>query len=349
MITVLHGLDELRLRRRLRDIRGDDADVTLIDGRDAKPDDILAPAFTAPFLAPRRAVIVEGLLERFESGPGRGSGRAPRANAFDPLVEGLAAGAPDTTALVFVDGPLTKRNPLLGRLEEAGATVEEFPELKRGELAAFVREEAERQGVALRRGRSTRPLPADEEWRRPREDDPAQLLAALHPNTLELARELEKLALYTMGREATVDDVDLLCGGERGATIWELVDAVLDGETAKALQAVRFLRSRGETANGLLAQLAAAYRPLVTVGEMLAEGASADEIGKAIRRPWPRLRDQAIQRARRLGRAGVLRAYEILAAADGGVKRGELRDEVALEVAVTQLLALAPRTGRRAS
>ena len=349
MITVLHGLDELRLRRRLDAIRGDDADVTLLDGRDAKPDDILAPAFTAPFLAPRRVVIVEGLLGRFESG--RGSGRAPRANAFDPLLEGLAAGVPETTALVFREGELSAgRNPLLRRLEaDAGATVEHFPELKRGELAAFVREEAGNRGVALRRGRSSRPLPADEEWRRPREDDPAQLLAALHPNTLELARELEKLALYTMGREATVDDVDLLCGGERGATIWELTDAVLDGETAKALQALRFLRSRGETVNGLLAQLAAAYRPLVTVGEMLAEGAGAEEIGKAIRRPWPRLRDQAIQRARRLGPEGVRRAYEILVATDGGVKRGEVRDEVALEVAVTRLLALAPRAGRRAS
>ena len=152
-----------------------------------------------------------------------------------------------------------------------------------------------------------------------------------------------------MGREATVDDIDILCGGERETTIWELVDSVLDGDTAKALQALRFLRSRGESVSSLLGQLAAAYRPLTTVLDLLEGGASPEEIGKAIRRPWPRLRDAAIQRARRLGREGVRSAYETLVAADRSIKLGEVRDELALEVAVTRLLALAPRAGRRAS
>lgn len=359
MNIVLHGQDELRLRRRLAALRAEggeegagDPDVVLLDGRDVKPEEILGPALTAPFLSPRRVVVVEGLLGRFEGGGGgRGGARGPRADAFNPLVEALAAGIPETTTLVFVESELNAgRNPLLRRMDETGAVeVEHFPELKRGELVQFVREEAEEQGVDFRRGRSVRALPEEEEWRRPREDDPAQLLAALHPNTLELARELEKLALYTMGRQATVDDIDLLCGGERETTIWELVDGVLDGETSKALQALRFLLSRGESVSSLLAQLAAAYRPLSTVLDLLEDGKSPEEIGKAIRRPWPRLRDAAIQRARRLGREGVQSAYEILVAADRGTKLGEVRDELALEVAVTRLVALAPRAGRRAS
>ncbi len=356
MIHVLHGQDELRLRRRLAALRaeagGDDgaagADVALLDGRSATPDEMLGPALTAPFLSPRRTVIVEGLLGRFEGGQ-RGGGRGPRVDSFNPLLEGLAAGLPETTTLVFVEGELNAgRNPLLRRLDELGGIeVEHFPELKRGELVQFVREEAAEQGVDFRRGRSSRPLPEDEEWRRPREDDPAQLLAALHPNTLELARELEKLALYTMGRQATVDDIDVLCGGERETTLWDLIDSVLDGDTAKALQALRFLRSRGESVSGLLAQLAAAYRPLATVLDLLEEGASPEEIGKAIRRPWPRLRDAAIERARRLGKEGLRSAYEVLVAADRGMKLGEVRDELALEVAVTRLLALSPRGSRR--
>ena len=364
MIIVLHGQDELRLRRRLGALRAEGggdagADVALLDGRDAKPEEILGPALTAPFLSPRRMVVVEGLLGRFEGGGGargggggaRGGGRGPRVDTFNPLLEALAVGIPETTTLVFVEGVLTAgRNPLLRRLDETGAVeVEHFPELKRGELVQFVRVEAQQQGVDLRRGRSVRALPEEEEWRRPREDDPAQLLAALHPNTLELAQELGKLALYTMGRGATVDDIDVLCGGERETTIWELVDSVLDGDTAKALQALGFLLSRGESVNSLLAQLAAAYRPLATVLDLLEDGKNAEEIGKAIRRPWPRLRDAAIRRAQRLGREGVRSAYEILVAADRGMKSGEVRDDLALEVAATRLLALAPRAGRRAS
>ncbi|MDE2669410.1 MAG: hypothetical protein OXI51_07110 [Chloroflexota bacterium] len=361
MIIVLHGQDELRLRRRLEALRAEGggeagatgADVALLDGRDVKPEEVLGPALTAPFLSPRRTVVVEGLLGRFEAGGGgRGGGpRGPRVDAFNPLIEAVAAGIPETTTLVFVEGALNAgRNPLLRRLDETGnVEVEHYPELKRGELVQFVREEAEQQGVQFQRGRSARPLPAEEEWRRPGEDDPAQLLAALHPNTLELARELEKLALYTMGRQATVDDIDVLCGGERETTVWQLVDGVLDGETAQALQALRFLLSRGESVNSLLSQLGAAYRPLSTVLDLLEDGKGPDDIGKAIRRPWPRLRDAAIRRAQRLGREGVRRAYEILVEADRGMKSGEVRDELALEVAVTRLIALAPRAGRRAS
>lgn len=363
MITVLHGQDELRLRRRLSALRAEGggeagapgADVALLDGRDVKPEEILGPALTAPFLSPRRTVVVEGLLGRFEGSGGRGGGargpRGPRVDAFNPLIEAIAAGIPETTTLVFVEGELNAgRNPLLRRLDETGnIEVEHFPELKRGELVQFVREEAQEQGVRFRRGRSSRALPPEEEWRRPREDEPAQLLAALHPNTLELARELEKLALYTAGRHATVDDIDVLCGGERETTVWQLVDGVLDGETAQALQALRFLLSRGESVNSLLSQLAAAYRPLSTVLDLLEDGKSPEEIGKAIRRPWPRLRDAAIRRAQRLGREGVRRAYETLVEADRGMKSGEVRDELALEVAITRLIALAPRAGRRAS
>ena len=139
---------------------------------------------------------------------------------------------------------------------------------------------------------------------------------------------MEKLALFTMSCEATVDDVDLLCGGERGATVWELVDGVLDGETAQAMLALKFLRSRGESVQGLLGQLVAAYRPLATVLDMLDEGASPEDIGKAIKRPWPGLRDRAIARARRLGRDGLLQAYEYLVTADRTVKLGEARDEI---------------------
>ena len=354
MIIVLHGLDELGIRRRLGALRGEpddasglSADLALLDGRDVKPDDILGPALTAPFLSPRRLVVVEGLLGRFEP---KGAQRGPRVDTYDPLLAALAEGVPETTTLVFVDGAVNeRRNPLFKRLTELpDVEIEFFPERKAAQLQQFVREEASRHGISFRKARSVRPMPADEEWRRPKEGDPAQLLAVLHPNTLDLSHELEKLALFTMNREATVDDVDLLCGGERGATIWELVDGVLDGDTAQAMLALQFLRSRGESVQGLLGQLVAAYRPLATVLDMLEAGSNAEDIGKAIKRPWPGLRDRAIARAGRLGRPGLLRAYEYLVAADRTIKLGEAREDVALEIAVAQLLELSPRTaGRR--
>ena len=95
MLIVLHGHDELGIRRRLATLRGEPedgngmlgADLALLDGRDVKPDDILGPALTAPFLSPQRLVVVEGLLGRFEP---RGAQRGPRVDTFDPMLVALA-------------------------------------------------------------------------------------------------------------------------------------------------------------------------------------------------------------------------------------------------------------------
>lgn len=362
VILVLFGPDELAMRRRLQQLR-EEADggtgmiatnVALIEGRTAKPDEILGPAMAAPFLSPKRLVVVEGFLDRFEP---QGGGRPSRRGieTFGGMLDTLRGGIPETTLLVFTGTKVDpKRNPMLEELRGIpGVQVEPFAELSRADLLRFIREEARVHGVRFRQGPSTRPLDPGDEWQRPPETDPAQLLANLYPgDTYRLSNELQKLALYTLGREATVDDVDALCGGARESKVWDFIDGVMDGDTAKALTALEFLRSRGESTQGLFAQLAASLRTSATVLDLLDDGASEEEIGQAIRRPWPGLRRQAIARARRLGAGGVRAAYEALVEADRSTKLGNVDEDLAVEILVSRLasLAAAPaHPGRRAA
>lgn len=356
MILVLVGPDELAMKRRLQQLREEadggtgmiDTNLALVEGRTAKTEEILGPTMASPFLSAKRLVVVEGFLDRFEpQGGGRPSKRG--VEAFASLLDTLRGGIPETTVLVFTGTKVDpKRNPMLEELRGIpGAKVEEFAELKKAELLRFIREEARVQGVRFRQGPSNRTLHPDAEWQRPSETDPAQLLANLYPgDTLRIANELQKLALYTLGREATVDDVDTLCGGERESKVWDFIDGVMDGDPGKALTALEFLRNAGESSQGLFAQLAASLRTSATVLDLLDDGADEEAIGQAIRRPWPGLRRQAIARARRLGRQGVRAAYEALVEADRSIKLGNVDDDLAMEVLVSRLAGL-PARGRR--
>ncbi len=79
-----------------------ESNLNAIDGRDAKPNDILGPAMSVPFLSAKRLVLVEHFLARFEQ---RGDQRQTRSTAaFEPLFAALAAGmaAPDPEELRYL-------------------------------------------------------------------------------------------------------------------------------------------------------------------------------------------------------------------------------------------------------
>lgn len=356
MIILLHGSDGLAIRRRMQAIR-DDADgdsgmlstnQSVLDGRDAKVQEILSQVMSPPFLAPKRLVVVENLLDRFEQS---GEQRQPRSlDPLKPLLEALEAGIPESTVLVFAGGTL-RRNSLLDRLKRiSGVEDIDCPAPDKDALFRFVRDEAAARGIRFRpgpfRGAS---IPEDEELARI--SDPAVLLASLvrtqspsgdwQADTLGIVNELDKLALFTMGRDANVDEVFAVCAGERESNRFTFTDAVMDGDLRKALESLEALRRDGESAQALLGLLIAGYRTSATVIDLLTEGATPEDIGKAIRRPWPNLRDRAIRRAKALGPDGLKRAYEALVAADRTNKAGEVDEDLAMEILVEQLASLA--------
>ena len=353
MIVVLYGADALGLRRRLQELK-DEADggtgmlstnLTTIDGRDAKPNDIIGPAMMPPFLAPKRLVLVEGLLDRFAP---RGDGRPGRSvEAMAPLLAAFEAGIPDSSIIVITGGP-SRRNALLDRLKRTKTVlVEEFPEIKGEALVRYIRDEAAARGIRFRSGLPRGPAPGGGD--RPRESDPATLLAALlQSDTLAIANELDKLALYSMGRDVSVDDVAAVSAGDRAAKAFDLVDGAMDGDLRKAFGALALLRRDGDSPQGLLSLLTTGYRTAATIIDMLADGATAEDIGTAIHQRWPNLRDRSIARARRMGPGGLRAAYAAIVETDRSIKLGEVDEDLAFDLLLTRLATLvAPAASRR--
>jgi DNA polymerase III delta subunit len=396
MILILGGADQLSVRRRLQQLK-DDADggtgmltanFVTIDGREAKPFDILQAAMTPPFLAPRRLVLVENFLGRFaqraiqgpltpraQAGPAAAgasaeddeeesqTSRAPadrseqRLEAFEPVLKELERGMPPSTTLVFML-PLpetsafsrgargTGRNAMVERLKKIpGAEVEDYPELKAEALLRHIREEAAVRGLRLRNGPPSRPAPDDSG--RKVETDPAALIGALcQGDTLQIANELDKLALFTRGREATVDDVGVICAGDREARLFDFSDAVMDGNLRKALHLLGELQQSGQSDQALMAFLLGRFRTLASVVDLVESGATTEEIGAAMGNPgrWPNIRDAAIRRARRLTGDGLRATWATFVEADRTFKLGEVDDDLALELLVTRLCRMAAPT-----
>ena len=358
MIILLYGANELAIRRRMQQLRDEadggsgmiDSNVNVVEGANAKPQDILAAAMAVPFLSAKRLVVVEHFLERFEQ---RAEQRQPRALApFDALFGALEAGLPDSTLLVFLGLPflaaasrrmaVTAKNPMVARLAKVpGVSNEHMEELKKEELSRFIREEAAARGIRLKPGRFPDRFLAGETV--PVESDPAALLAALFQgDTLSLANELDKLSLYAMGKDVTVAEVNRVCAGDRESNRFNFSDAVADGKLREALDALALLRRDGETSQGMLSLLVDNCRRSATILDLLDSGASPEEIGRSMGRAgtFQGLRDQAIRRARALGHHGVHAAYEALVEADRTNKLGEVDDEVAFEILIAKLCAL---------
>lgn len=352
MIVLLYGPDTMAIRRRLQELK-DEADggsgmlatnYLSIDGRDAKPADIIAPAMSPPFLAPKRLVVVENLLERYEGAVRRGGASSSRGiDPLKPLFEALEGGLPESTMLVFLmPGGGGGRNALIDRLKQIPGTKNEFhPELKGDALLRYIREEAAARGIKFHQGAPRKPHPGSDEWLRGATNDPAALIATVtRGDTLAIANELDKLALYTMGAPTGVDEVYDVCAGDREAGNFALQDALLDGRLKDAMETFYLLRAEPNyDGQMMIGSLLGFYRRLAPGLDVLAERGNDQAFAEAMRIPanqkWRSDRD--LKRARRLGPTGLKRAIGAIVEADRSNKSGEVDEEIAMELLIARL------------
>lgn len=334
MLYVFYGPDEFRASEALAELRASldgegmlGTNTTELTGRGLRPGELVQHAMAAPFMGDARLVIVDGLLTAL-------GGRRGIIEEWQPLLEALPLMPPQNTVVLREPPPrrddrrnVVGRSPLLAALKNSeGVTVQEFPELRlyggRGRpspVASWLRERAERTRVAI-------------------EDAAIQRLVDFVGADLRmLASELEKLATYAGDRAIAATDVDALTPEAREQTVFEVVDAVVEGRAPAALRTLdRMLTGGTEPPLRIQAMLARQVRHLVRATELLAAGASEDEIGAACGvRGFPATKLMRQARASNAAQAeAALRAIE---ASDTKVKTGELPERLALELLIVDL------------
>ena len=164
-----------------------------------------------------------------------------------------------------------------------------------------------------------------------------------------LDQELAKLALLTgAGQKITPEMVGQLAGGWRARTAWDLLDAVLAGQTRQAITQLDRLLAAGESPVGILAQVSASLRRLAAATRLVRQ---AETAGRRITLraalegagvPSFTLR-KAEEQLRHLGRQRGGQLYRWLLEADLGLKGASaLPPRLILERLILRLAAPPP-------
>ena len=203
------------LRRAVLGEEASDFDFDRFEGADTKPATLLDAVDTLPVLATRRLVVV---IEPEARRGARGLGEA--------LTEAVERVLAERTCVLVVAAAKTDKR--LRWVKAFGdAVVDCAAPTRSREIAAFIRREAERQGVALGRG-------------------VAELLAErTGPQLLLLRNEIAKLALFAGDGKVTREHVAAGTASLAEAPIWDLTDAIGEGRAADALGVLGRLLSAG--------------------------------------------------------------------------------------------------------
>ena len=298
-----------------------------INGSQAKLPELLATLNAMPFLDVRRLVVVEGLLAVMEGrGTRRGrtrSGSSGGAESGSPLGEWqrLAPALPqmpDTTLLFLVDGAVSDTNPLLRALQPV-AMVRKLVAPGGEVLARWIKTAAQEKGASI---------------------SPAAInsLADLVGGDLwVLDRELEKLSLYTYGRNIEEEDVRELVSQVREANVFNMVDALIEGRAAVALPLLQQLREDGREAPYLISMVERQLRLLALARDLLEQRVPQGEMGSRLGVNSQFVVRKTLDQARRHSRENIAWCYRRLLETDLAIKRGRLEPDLALELLVADL------------
>lgn len=292
-----------------------------LQGSQAKPAELFSICNALPFMDAGRLVVVEGLLATQERRPGRNRGRSRDSGPPDPSRGGweslaqVLPGMPETTVLVFTDGPLTESNSLL-RLLRPISKVQNLTAPTGEGLARWIKEASQERGTGI---------------------SPAAIkrLTDLVGNDLwTLDRELEKLSLYASGRSIEESDIEALVPQVREASIFAAVDATIEGRPGVALRLLRQLRQDGRDVSYIIAMIERQLRLLALTRDYLDRGVPQKELGDRLGLSSNFVLSKTVDQARRLSGQAVTARYRQLLEADLAVKRGRMDPDLALELLV---------------
>lgn len=319
---VLEGEEEFIKKSALAALRtqiagGDFAAMNDTRLADPAPDELIAAAETLPFLSQRRFIEVRNSAMLL---PGKAKNYDEDA-AVKRLGEYLEH-LPDTVCIAFVvSGKCDGRKKLYQLLKKKVALVS-FDPLDDRELTQWI-------ARTLRRDNKQISLAACQRlW-----------FSAGRDLTL-LSNEIGKLVGYVGERaEVTEADVDAVCVKSTEYKVYDLADALLSGQGARALQMLSALLQDGEERLMLLALLGRQCRQLEYAKALSAAGAQPGEIAGKLGTPPFAVR-KTLALAQRYSLPQLSGMARLCLDAEYETKSGLIMEQGALEQVMLKILAM---------
>ena len=299
--------DEAYLRnqykKRLRDALVEDGDTmnySYYEGKDINPRAVIDMAQTLPFFAERRVLVIEnsGFFK----------------NKCDELADYMAE-IPESTNLIFVETEIDKRNRFYKEVKKIGRVVE-FGTQKEDTLMKWI------LGILKKEAKNIT------------KDTLQAFLTKTGSDMLMIKNELDKLVSYTEGRNViTTEDVEEVCVTQTTNRIFDMVNAIAEGNQKKALELYEDLLSLKEPPMRILFLIARQFNQLYQVKLLAKEGLSSAEIAKqAGIVPFAMKKYQA--QAKSFSVEELRGAVEECVASEEAVKTGKMNDRLSVELLI---------------
>jgi DNA polymerase-3 subunit delta len=326
LLHILYGEDDFTIKESLAQIKIDcggadlgEANINLLAGSRLTFNELLAACNTISFLAPKRLVIVEGLLSRFEQKSKRGKGKtkSPELKEWESLAE---LNMPETTVLVLVEGKLSKSNPLFKKLAPIAEIKECVPlDLKGKDLPDWIRARVKANGGEI----TPRAL--------------GLLISFIGNNLWILSNEIEKLCLYTGDRHIEEAEVNLMVSQARETNIFHLVDAIVQRNHRMASRMLHQHLNEGAAPPYLLFMITNEFRLLIQAKKLSSQRLPIKDIGSRIGEFKDWKVEKMLRQAQGYSIARLGRTYHKLLETDLFIKTGVMEGETALDLLIADL------------
>jgi DNA polymerase III subunit delta len=332
VLYILWGEDEFSQQEKLREIKaglGEDSmlssNTNTFEGQKLTVEELGAVAGAIPFLSARRLVIIHGLLERFESSPQTSpakktpSNRAEESQKFADCLKAL----PESSLVVMIDRLEARKNPaknnLLFQALAGRAEVLAYAPLKNIQLFQWVQDRASRKGGSLSRQATN------------------VLVELIGSDLFTLNNEIDKLVAYTAGRQIEEKDIRMVVSAAQEATIYELVDAILDRKPGPSEDFLHELLQKGFAAPQILAALARQTQVMFQIKEMKSQKKPASEIQTRVGIYNAYAWSKVAGRTDKFTLDKLRLVYEKLVEADLAIKTGRFEGDLVLDLLVAEL------------
>ena len=330
MLHVLFGEDDFSLRHALDEIKKSIGDATALmtnttvfDGKTVTPEQLRAACEAMPFLAEKRLVIVEGLLEKFETKTKNGKKKPTRQAT--KVEEHLALAAalknlPPFTELVLTGGKISDRNPLLQELIKI-AKVKTFPLLKGNQLSQWI----ERRVASQSKNKKISPKAV------------VLMVRLVGSDLWTMSNEVDKLILFTGERSIEEADVQAVVSNAQEARIFDMVDAIIEQRVGPAQELLQQLFKQGMVPVQVLTMISRQVRIIYQVKEMRAAGRQRGEIKSKLGLTSDFVLRKAWEQADKYSPLRIRDVYHQLLDTDISIKTGKMEGDLALDVLIAEL------------
>ena len=297
-----------------------DSNTHYLNGAKVSLTEIVAISQTLPFLSDKRLVIVDGLLGKYESNNRRSARNSTSAQSLGEWKElkSLQPLVPDSTILIFRDKDVSPRNTLFRKLR-GESQVLSLPTPKGEVLSRWIKTRANAKNTTIQPG-SIR-----------------LIVQFIGPDLWTIDSELEKLSLYADGRSIEERDVRTIVSQVRESNIFTAIDATLEGRWNIAIKLLKEIYNDGSSFQYIISMLSRQLRLNILAKELLATNHSSREIADRLSIKQDFVVQKTLAQARAHSLNNLLECQKHLLNADLSVKRGIQKENVMLELLVSQI------------